>query len=235
MFFFKKSEVVVDCFTSRSEVFEYSKPQPAVNLHPSWWRSLPNPRDIDNTNMRYCPGYVELYRRGFMTTLWTDTKIFVSGNKDPEQNWSIDFTDGRSQVDHHTNDQYMGFYPNNKCITLKLASPWFMKTKVKLDFLILDAAFNRTTHDLYFVPAGYINFYAQASANSFLFFMRGDKDTYITLDAGTPLNHFVPLSDKKVKLAYHLVSEKEIIDLAPRPIMLYADYYRKLRLKGAGK
>lgn len=224
MFFFRTPKVIVDLFTTDATVFEYSKPQPAVKLHPDWWKRLPKPAEAGYKNMRYCPGYVDLYRRGFMTTLWSDIKIFIPGAQAPDTGLVYEFADGVSTLQVHDNSQFDGFYPSDKCVVVKLHSPWRARTRTMLNFLVIDAAYNRMTHDLYFSPSGNVNFVDQHDTNPFLFFMRNETDTNVTLEFGTPLNHFVPLSDKRIELAYHLISEREMLRLVLNGITFFGDH-----------
>lgn len=231
MFFFRTPKVTVDLFTANASAFEFGKPQPAVKMHPDWWKRLKRPADVGHKNMRYCPGYVELYKRGFMTTLWSDVKIFVTGTRAPDAGWGYEFADEVSVLEAHDNKQFDGFYSPDKCVAIKIHSPWKASTRTSLDFLVVDAAYNRMTHNLYFCPTGYVNFVDQHETNPFLFFIRNETDTNITLEFGTPLNHFVPLSDKRVELAYHLVSNEEMSRLTPKGITFFGDYYKQLKVK----
>ena len=56
---------------------------------------------------------------------------------------------------------------------------------------------------------GIVNFHYQTSSNIFLVARKGVTDQF-QIPMGHPLAQFVPLSDKKVKIHNHIVTEQEL-------------------------
>ena len=48
MFWFKKKEHIIDCFTTDPYALEYCKLTPAVRHYPEWFKRLPGMVDVNN-------------------------------------------------------------------------------------------------------------------------------------------------------------------------------------------
>ena len=207
MHFFRRSKIYLDAFTCRQEVIEYAPVVNASKVIPDWWKQLPKVLSsgtfFPQPTMKTCVGMYDYYNKSIVLPLWCDLQINCGNNG--AYNWQ--FSDGASKAEPHTSNQFHGFVDDTKYVNLKLCSPWSFKTKTSLDWLVTDPAYNRQEHKNYFLAQGLLNFKHQVATNLQLF-----------LDISTPKNYvipfgttflFTPLTDKKVVVRRHLVTELE--------------------------
>jgi hypothetical protein len=214
MFWFKRKEIVVDCFTPLQSVFELYKIQPAIKYFPEEFKSLPNYLDeVDTaTNIKFksatirkCIGLQELYKQGFILPMWTN---FISEPKNFGLDKSaIGMVSQPYRFDMHPRKQYAGVFEDY--FHVKLVGVWKIKEKQGIKFLWQSPVWNLHKHHKNFVvPNGvvsYNNYMTQTNVN--LFINRDSED--FSIDSGTPLVHMVPLTEKKVTIKNHFVDHLE--------------------------
>lgn len=208
MFFFKRSEVVVDAFISEkhSHAYDYAPIDYAENFMPDWWRKLPK-SEIDfsimnrkNESMKTCAGFIDHMNRGLIIPLWSDLLIRI----DSPELYNYQFADGISICESHAKQQRMGFQDNRT--NIKIISPWLLKSDKNVSFTFLPTFWNNDTPPGYDVVLGTSNFYYQNSTHINLLI---DPDQKLNIPFGKPMLHLMPLTDKKIKLKRHLVSVDE--------------------------
>lgn len=218
--FFKK-EIVVDCYTSRADVFNFSPIQKANKHLPSWWKALPktvqkpdNPA-LQVSTMKHCAGFTDLFSKGFMLPLWSDLSLTIGGQReDSSHQYRYQFADGESYIDHHAEFEWGGTYPLTHYQHLKMLSPWRIVCNEDINFLVLQPTWTIKNPEEMFIPPGMLNFKYQCGTNINMFYKRKPEDTVYMLEHGQPLLHFVPLTERKIKLQLHLVSEETLKRIA---------------------
>ena len=217
MFWFKQTEIVVDCFINDQLIYNNFKIQKAKEFIPSWWKSLPSNNQIKiNTdpeskltikqqNLKHCNGFRDLFAEGFIIPFWVDCQIemldenkyYISGHQVPAVNINVGYH-GREQTGSE-------LYPD--CAQLKLGSPWFFHEKTGVKFSWNACMWNNTSYlnDMHLLP-GVLDFKTQRTTNVNAFIK---KRSIIKLYAGDPLIHLIPLSDKKVIIKNHLLTKEE--------------------------
>ena len=207
MHFFRSSKIYLDAFTCRQEVIEYAPVVNASKAMPDWWRQLPKahvPNSFfPHSTMKTCVGMHDYYSKSIVLPLWCDLQIKCDGNG--AYQWQ--FSDNISKAETHTSEQFHGFVDSTKYGNLKLCSPWSFKTKTSLDWLVTDPAYNRQEHKNYFLAQGLLNFKHQPTTNLQLFLDISTAKSYLIPFRSTFL--FTPLTDKKVVVRRHLVTELE--------------------------
>jgi hypothetical protein len=211
MFWFKSKEITVDCFTVSNLIHDGYRPKPAMEFVPEGWKTLPktvgvrniseNSFAVPNATMKQCKGFINLFSSGFILPLFSDM-VF-----DTTQEPMVKYAPSSLNYWHHHPSFQMwdGLYAGYKHV--KILSPWSFVEKSGIKF-----AWNRCDwHDTenagnYHVVSAVIDFKYQHSAQINLFVK---DNSHISLTAGQPMVHIIPLSEHKVKLKYHVISEKE--------------------------
>jgi hypothetical protein len=214
MIFFKKSVICLDAFTTNSGIHELFPIKPAVKFVPEWWKNIPKTypeRDeygilTENATMKTCVGFLDLYKTGFIMPNWSDT-IFRTYS---DGQWAYkQAAEDLPQISSHNPKQF-GDLQN--LLHAKIESPWIITEKTGVKFLFTDPKWNKlkTIND-FIVLDGIVDFKYQHSTNINIFMHQ--KNNQIQLDAGDPLVHIIPLSDKRIKIKNHLVSQSEYLNI----------------------
>lgn len=214
MFWFKKSRVVLDCFSEYGFVTNLAPIQKAVKFFPEWWKSLPKAipaisgHMVEDSTIKTCPGFVELYRNSIIMPLWTDCAIDIAPQGNDGYRWQ--FADGITSASSHPHEQRGDYLPNDKYQHIKIASPWFLKTKEDIKWLYTQATYNIKNPDQQLVIPGVLNFKYQGQTNINMVFPRLDgKVIRHVIKRGQPLAQMIPMTEKEVDVRIHLVDSVE--------------------------
>jgi hypothetical protein len=74
----------------------------------------------------------------------------------------------------------------------------------------MQPSWNFDDFSMYHIPPGVTEYKFQHGANINLFIKRQKQESIVNINYGQPLVHIVPLSDVKIKLKHHLVSDEEM-------------------------
>lgn len=212
MFFFKRNTIVVDCFTTNSSVNDLFPIQKASKFYPQWWKDLPKTFELPNNwgltiphaTMKGCIGFTNTYNNGFMIPLWADLLV----QTDPT-NWLYQFSTAH-KVDSHDKEQIGSDLYHH----LKLISPWTLKEKSGVKFMWTSAFYNQLAElSAYHILPGIMDFKYNHGTNVNMFFPKVDNK--ILFKAGTPLAHIIPMSENKVEIKTHVVTEAEMEKIEP--------------------
>ena len=208
-FFFKKKQIVVDCFTTNLSAYRFAPIVKSVKTVPSWWKDLPNPGfgnariyPKSNNNMRRCYGFIELFRRGFTIEHWCDMHIEVN-----QHQWQAGSSDTDGPV-NHPSDLYKGAFENFH--HMKLESPWAIRENTGQHFAWLGAEWLLDKHQFRVLP-GVLEFNINRSANVNLMLPKPRDPYSIYIELGQPLVQVIPLNDDiTLDVRNHLVDDNEI-------------------------
>jgi hypothetical protein len=208
MFLFKTKEVVIDAFISEkySHAYDYAPIDYAENFLPDWWKNLPKPEiDFDtmqrkNESMKLCAGFLDHTNRGLIIPIWSELMI----RTDPPDLYRFQFADGISNCEAHPTRQRVGFQDDR--INVKIISPWLLRSEKGVSFSFLPPFWNNDTKPNYDVAIGTTNFYYQNSTHINLIIDANEK---IDIPFGKPMLHILPLTERKIKIKRHLISEDE--------------------------
>ena len=233
-FFVKKTEVVLECFTFDVNAYNLFQIDYGSNYVPKWWRTIKNndlqPNEfvgaVPRPNMRGCAGFIEYFQRGLILPLWSDLIIETDF-----ESFRYQFSDCTSVIDTHSSEQSgnnFTFYHH-----LKLKSPWFLKCKEEIHFLLSSPCWNflkdEDVMSNFFIVPGVVEFKHQRGSNINVFVTR--KENRFEFSSGTPLGHLYPNSEKKIILKRFLVSEEEYKKLNNSNRFSFShEYYKKLNL-----
>ena len=212
IFFFKKKTIHLDCFTDRTDIYNYWPIQKTTKFYPNWWRNLEDSHIKPNgdwvSTMKNCTGVTDFYRYGVTLPLWCDLKINLGESAD---NGGIGwyFADEKSTALVHPNFQFYGFAPDIELQHFKIGVLWFFRTKEDVNWVFVENTWSTGQMNKFCIPPGILNFKYHSSINTNLFFMYDGKEKSFILENGTPLANLIPMSDSKVIIHNHLISTAE--------------------------
>lgn len=218
--FFKKTPMVnIDCFTSNSTAHKFAPIIKASKAKPDWFEKVPKPQKSNTDFIHYalddngvinfnsdptlrtirsCFGFLELYKKGFVLENWCDLALNVAG-----ENFSYHYSNGDNLILHKRNQIDPGWKDYH---LLKLNSPWAIQCKEDISFLSFGAEWSLEKYNFKVLP-GILNFHYQTSTNAFLAVPKVEFQSVIPL--GHPLIHYIPLTDKQIKIHTHIVTDAE--------------------------
>jgi len=228
MFWFsRKATITVDCFTSKDYVYRNNPIEPSGKLMPDWVKNMPTSyKDngfVPMGTIKKCPSIIQFMASGFIIPLWSDLAIKLNGSNNSYE-WQ--FADNITGAEPHSFIQWQDFAHPNENTHLKLLSPWRIKTKEDINFVWMFPFYNNKIQLDYHITPAIIEFKYQHASNINMF-LDTNKDKNFVISAGTPLAQLIPMSDKKIKIKTHLVSEEEY-DKYSNPRTHFLNEYQKI-------
>ena len=211
MFFFKPKVIHLDCFTSRPDVFEMFPIDYSHKFFPQWWKDLP--KVLDNTNQfwgmnsaKSCPGIINFYANGITIPLWSDVLIYMDG-----QSMQWQFSDRITEMSSHPPEQIGNFLNIKDYFHLKIASPWLFNCKENINFMWTQSTWSFNNPKEIMIPPGIIDYTYQSGTNInfFVSLPEENKQKKLLIEAGQSMVNVIPLSERKIKLHRHLISQEE--------------------------
>lgn len=240
IFKFKEKPVVLDAFTTDLTAAELYAPQQASSFMPSWWKKLPfddtvNIPKVDTKNMKSCPGFINIYKTGFIfphasdvhvelkkpDTFINDFELQEVRKYKAESNiFFMNATDANamSHTETHPLHQHRGWKTSTH-LNLKINPPWKLRCKDYVKFLLAPVFYADFEDDLYELAAGIIDFKYNHALNLNLM-VKTNKEKEFVIPAGRPAMHLIPLTEKKVELKIHHVTPAEM----DKEIKLYYNF-----------
>lgn len=232
MFFFKRKEIVLDCFTTRPDVYTYFPIQPASKLIPDWWKKLPSNYTTNGLNqnptLKGCAGFIDYHSSAISIPLWTDFSVKTNESSKSAE-WLC--ADRNTTVQAHDLAQFGSYLNRNKFIHLKIVAPWLLSCKEEIKFVFSGNNWSLDTPQDLVIPNGVTNFKYQNSVNiNMLLFFRGSQ--ILKLNANSPLIHMFPMTEREVKIKINLVSEEEYSKISQlfATNFFYKNYFRHKNL-----
>lgn len=224
MFWFsRRSKIIVDCFTYSEAVYKYSLVERSEKFIPEWYSKMPSKyyedEFIPRSTMKKCIGLRNMYTTGFMMPLWADLAIKVEDNT-----YSWQFSDYDTKADIHPSEQWKYYVSPNDFGHMKLNSPWHFVTKEPINMYIAQPFWAHKPINTFTVVPGIMDFYYQHCSNINLYIDIRRESKFI-IQQGTPLTHYIPITDKKLELKTHLVDEKEWKKTSS-PLITFESKYR---------
>lgn len=212
LFWFKKKEVVLDCFTYLNYAYNIIPIEKAVRYIPDWFKKLKqtNLNDFNSPpfiSMKSCPGFKDYFSNSFALPMWDHAHFRVTKDDLAIFSESIPFKS-------HPPGQY-GDLLDPTYTEFKFITPWFITSKSNTKFI---QTFPMWCYQARHKPEkilhcpGVIDFKTQYSTNVNFFFKHpneDEKDYVVTFEPGIPLAFFTPLDDVKVNIKNHLITQQE--------------------------
>lgn len=231
MHFLRTSKLVVDAYTTSINTIEVAPIDYGSSYLPAWWKALPKQTFVGSEfypspTMKTCVGMHHYYARSLVIPLWSDLHIKV---EDGTYVWQ--FSDKESVGEVHSSTQFMGFSDPTTCGHLKLISPWKLKTKNQVDWIMSQPTYNMANIFDYTVCPGMLDFSKQHATNIQMM-LNLSENKVIELPFRTPLVTLTPMSDKEIVLRRHLVSHTEanLLNAVSTPISFINKYILRNRV-----
>jgi hypothetical protein len=220
-FFHRSSVIDLDCFTSNNDAYKYTPIVKSSQAKPEWYDKVLGTQpsntkwpqfkvdddgridfnwQLSLRTVKSCPGFHELYSRGFILENWCDFVVNVTDTA-----ISYHYSNGKDPILHKNDQVEPGFMDH---YIIKLNSPWIIQTKENVSFAQVPAQWSLENYDFHILP-GVVNFHYQTGSNVFLT-IRKNKPQQFLIPMGQPLTQFIPLTDKKIKIHNHIVTEEEL-------------------------
>jgi hypothetical protein len=210
MFIFKKKEIVLDCFTYVPVAYDYAKIDKASKFYPDWWKNTSKINDENKfATIKNCVAFIDFYNKGIVIPSWFEMRLTLLKTGDPKIFEWESSNHFMSTNDTHNQSQFINFCEQNGH-NLKINSPWKLKTKEEIYFAWTQPTWNHKDifDKLHILPA-VINFKYQNHTHVNFFFKSTESIQKIHIPALMPLIIMHPLTEKRIKIKNHLISEKE--------------------------
>lgn len=158
--------------------------------------------------MKQCHGFIDLYKTSFCLPLWSDLSVWV--DKIGSDGFRYQYADEFSSAVNHSSAQTNGRYPEDKFVHLKLIVPWSAREKTGVNFLLHSPYYNLDNFTDYSLPSGVVNFKFQHTINVNMLFNREKTEKVVTINYDTPMLFVTPMTENKVEIKNHLVSDLEL-------------------------
>lgn len=239
MFFFcKPKTVVLDAFVTDKNLAELLPPAPAIKHRPKWWGKIAPEQPIktssglvfDESTIRRCRGFKDYYsEQTLIVPLWTSFVMEFD-----QHTYKYVFPNEHNELAYHTESsrgsEYLKGYHH-----LKLMSPWKFREKSGIDFLFSQPFYNFTDPTKLIIPPGTVNYKYQNSThlNFFVKHPENGETDRVAYDAGQPIIHLSPMTERKLDLRIHIVTKPEFDQLGV-PKFFFTSAYKRAKNLGYG-
>lgn len=245
-----KKNLVLDCFTVLPYVYKHAKIQSAVKFYPEWWKELAkkpydwiehyhNSGNLSGLNtMKHCIGLTDYFKNSIVLPNWSELRLVIGEEGTDYYQWQ--FSDGMSNIENHSIWQHGNAFPNEQYQHFKILSPWIFRANLDIKWLFTDP----TWHNLKYFPdirvlPGMMEFHNSSHANVNCFVKRKPEKVFLELPLNTPLWMATPMTERKVKIKNHLVSQEEIEKIMAGtvvfPVPAFNQAYKKIKNMNRGK
>jgi hypothetical protein len=230
--FLRKNKIVLDCYTSLSAAanlfpISYSKKH-RLNWMPQVTKGV--------ATISGCPGIRDYVSTGFVLPLWTDVKITASENV---LNSKVEVADRDVNRFRFIMPGSTGqFFSEKPVAHLKIVPPWFFRCTEDISFSFSGAFYHINNPNLIVCP-GLVNYTHQLTPTIQTYINLCGNQVSIDLQAGTPLAHIIPLTDREVHINVHHVSDEAFLKLGLEENEMKAffsfGYYKRKAIKKVRK
>lgn len=231
-FIMKKSTVVVDAFTTNPAAHKFFPIDSANNFLPEWWKRTEKYTKpikmgdggvlVQGNTIRRCAGVIDYYNsNNLVIPLWTDIEIDIG-----PQEYRTAPADGCTKVGYHSQDMRGEFMPEYE--HLKIASAWKFKEKDGIKFHFSQLFYNFDDPCKLVMPPAIVNYKYQHSTEINFMVRRPVTNQRVSLEAGQPMVLLTPLTERKVVVKCHLLTEDEF-DKQFKWVFAFNNVYNKAK------
>lgn len=209
----KEDEIILDCYTYLPYVYETAKINYAYKFIPDWWKNTPKfTSDNTDASIKNCLGLKEYFRKGIVIPSWFGLQLKIHPLNHLEgMTYSYQSSTSYFKDISHSTEQFSLLASNNK-VNFKIHSPWLIKSNDTTNFIWSHPLYhlNKFTDSNFDVMPAVVNYKYQHDTHiNTIITQEEDTESFIEIEPLTPLVMIHPLSDKKIKFRYHLLSEEE--------------------------
>ena len=214
MFWKRKKEIILNCYTNRADVYNFFPIVETKKNIPKWFKELPTPRfkkiedrNSANLNIKLCSGFTDYFKRGIAVPLWSD--LFVRIGKKNTLDYEWHFADRCSGIEIHSSEETNNNFDPLLYQHFKITSPWLFSCDEDISFLAMEPGWHFDVLGTARILPGVVNFKYQPNTNINMFFARENEGTDLLFPARMPIYHYFPLTDRKITIKNHLVSNEQ--------------------------
>lgn len=230
MHFFRTPKIVLDAFTYNVNAVEVAPIEHASNYLPDWWKALPKQRlppdsFFPNPTMKTCVGMHQYYSKSLALPMWSELLVVV---ENAHYKWQ--FSDMESEASIHATEQYEGFIDPKKVGHIKIMTPWMLKTKHAVNWLMSHPVYNTVNTFDYTICPGLLDFSKQHAVHVQALINLAENK-YVQIPQLAPIAFLTPLTEKSIDIRRHLVSVEEfnLYDKASTPMSFINKYLNRVR------
>lgn len=212
MIFFKNTSITLDCFISNNSIAELFPIQPTNQVIPAWWKTIAKDTPVAScpvgiSTIKRCSGFKDLFKNSFCIPAWSEYLLF----QDPVNGFNHMAPNSAADGMQHQSTQMSGAFTNYQ--HYKLISPWLLKEKQGINFVMTQASWHNESPCSFHIPAGSLEFKYQHSTHINLVAPTPKALTQYSIKAGQPLVYLIPLTEKDVTVNIQVVDDKELSKL----------------------
>ena len=235
---FRKKEIVVNCYTYKSDVYNYFPIVETKKTFPAWLKKVKNSYfNSENDyfeSVKSCPAFVGYFLQGFVLPMWSDLALEVGKSGSDTYKWQ--YSDLQSQIGIHP---YIQFGLSEKEYQhFKLCSPWAISCTEDVPFLFSGPSWRfGDIPETVEILNGVVSYKTNAGTNVNMLVKRTETNQEFIIKAATPLVHIIPLTEKKLVIKTHLVTKEtwdSILNVGARTSFIYKTK-KKIQQKFKGK
>jgi hypothetical protein len=223
MFFIKKKSIVLDCFTANKDVYDFAPIQKASNFYPQWFKNMPPTYEVEKhfmPTLKTCEGFIGYYQHGIIMPLWCDLALRIE-----DKNFFLSFSDLKTSAVFHSPEQWKSFADPSKVGHFKINTPWAFKCKEEINFLLKNPYWHYEPFMDFDIVEGIVNYKYQSTTNVNIF-LKINQSKIINVNFKNPLAHIIPLSDRRIEIKNHLISEEEFKNINRVPLVSFTNNYQ---------
>jgi hypothetical protein len=191
------------------ETVEESRPRPAREFIPKWWKSVPvDAYPVEGSvfptlpTVKVCPSFPDYFTQGYILPMWADTTLWHD-EESGEWKWNCGTSNSGFEIFWHPKEQFLdhvsgSFFGNKATFTFKFITPWRALTAPGYSLLQLPMFFHQD--DGFSVVPGVLETDVFSSLNLQVLYYGDKKEIFIP--RGTPLVQYIPI--KKEKLIFEV-------------------------------
>ena len=221
---FGSKKLVVDAYTYKHSIFYTYNPKIAREYAPSYLKDMPaiieNPYNgVPMSTLRGCVGLRKLYSQGIILPLWTDVIVNIpespkEGTNNPPGTPGVIVADLTTRIQSHPTEQWSNFVDPRLFVHTKLESPWLFYCKEEIDWIFAGCSWNQKDPLEAEILPGCLDFKYQHQTNVNILIKRNTTNSRLFMEAGTPIVHLIPVTERDIELKIHLVSEDEYMHMS---------------------
>ena len=209
----KEDDIILDCYTYLTYVYETAKIDHAYKFIPTWWKDTP--KFINNkseASIKNCLALKEYFKTGIVIPAWFGLQLKIHPLNQPEgMTYSYQASTSYFKDISHPMSQYSLFAEHNK-VNFKMHSPWMIKCQEPINFVWSHPLYSlsKLSDKNFDIMPAVVNYKYQHDTNiNAILTQEKETETNLEIEPLSPLVMIHPMSDRRVTFRYHLVSEEE--------------------------
>jgi hypothetical protein len=190
MFFTRQKKITLEAYAPVGELINLF---PIIKADtPNWFKKIS--ANVNNgSNIKHCSGVKDLYKRGLMFPLWADYEIDISRTGVSVRSGMAEDKFKSADI-HNLQNQASGLWPGYSSV--KFNSPWYFWCSEPIEWVWVQPMWDQQHPQQLSLVPGISEYKYMHQTNINTLIRIPDKQETISLKAGTPMAHLIPLTEK---------------------------------------